>query len=49
MRYESAVIPLRAAWSSHSCALAGGGPDVSSLDLAHQATARALEEQCRAA
>ena len=45
MRYENAVIPLRAAWSSPFLRWQGPAADVNSLDLAHQATARALEER----
>ncbi len=45
MRYENAVIPLRAAWSSPFLRWQGPAADVSSLDLAHQVTARALEER----
>ena len=45
MRYENAVIPLRAAWSSPFVRWQGPTADVNSLDLAQQVTGRALEER----
>ena len=43
MRYEDTVIPVDHAWSSPFVRWQGGAADVSSLDLAEQVTARALE------
>jgi acetyl-CoA C-acetyltransferase len=43
LRFEDAVIPLRAAWSSPFVRWQGAIADVNSLDLAHQVTARALK------
>ena len=45
MRFENAVIPLRAAWSSPFVRWQGVTADISSLELARQVTARALEER----
>jgi acetyl-CoA C-acetyltransferase len=45
VRYEAAVIPLRAAWSSPFLRWQGPAADINSLDLAQQVTARALEER----
>src|SRR3954449_1278621 len=43
MRYDDAVIPLNAAWSSPFVRWQGPAADVSSLDVAVQVTSRALE------
>ena len=45
MRFDSAVVPLQAAWSSPFVRWQGATADLNSLDLAHQVTARALEER----
>jgi acetyl-CoA acetyltransferase len=45
VRFENTVIPLRAAWSSPFVRWQGPAADVSSLDLAQQVAARALEER----
>ena len=45
MRFDGAVVPLRAAWSSPFVRWQGPTADVNSLELAHQVTARALEER----
>lgn len=45
MRFENAVIPLRACWSSPFVRWQGAIADFNSLDLAHQVTERALEER----
>ncbi len=45
MRFENAVIPLSAAWSSPFVRWQGATADLNSLDLAHQVAARALQER----
>jgi acetyl-CoA acetyltransferase len=45
MRYENAVIPLRAAWSSPFLRWQGPAADINSLELAEQVTARALADR----
>ena len=45
MRFENAVVPLQAAWSSPFVRWQGPIADINSLDLAQQVTARALEER----
>lgn len=45
MRFEDVVIPLGAAWSSPFVRWQGATADISSLELAHQVTARALAER----
>lgn len=45
MRFDGPVIPLRAAWSSPFVRWQGATADLSSLELARQVTARALEER----
>ena len=45
MRFENAVIPVRAAWSSPFLRWQGQAADINSLDLAEQVTSRALEER----
>jgi acetyl-CoA C-acetyltransferase len=45
LRFEGAVIPLRAAWSSPFVRWQGSAADINSLELAHQVTARALSER----
>jgi acetyl-CoA C-acetyltransferase len=44
LRFDGVVVPLRAAWSSPFVRWQGATADVNSLDLAHQVTARALDE-----
>jgi len=45
MKFENAYIPLQAAWSSPFVRWQGPAADVSSLDVAAQVTARALQER----
>ena len=45
MRFDGAVIPLGAAWSSPFVRWQGPTADLNSLELARQVTARALEER----
>ena len=45
MRFENAVIPLGAAWSSPFVRWQGPIADINSLDLAHQVAAKALQGQ----
>src|ERR1700754_2654624 len=45
MRFDDAVIPLNAAWSSPFVRWQGPVAELSSLDVAAQVTARALEER----
>jgi acetyl-CoA C-acetyltransferase len=45
MRFEQAVIPLRAAWSSPFLRWQGPAADINSLELAEQVTARALADR----
>jgi acetyl-CoA acetyltransferase family protein len=45
LRFENAVIPLRAAWSSPFVRWQGATADLNSLELAHQVTERALRER----
>ena len=45
MKFENAYIPLNAAWSSPFVRWQGPAAEVSSLDLAAQVTARALDER----
>lgn len=45
MRYEQAVIPARAAWSSPFLRWQGPAADTNSLDLAEQVTSRALADR----
>jgi acetyl-CoA C-acetyltransferase len=45
MRFEKAHIPLEAAWSSPFVRWQGPAAEVSSLDLAEQVTARAMQER----
>lgn len=45
MRFDGAVVPLRAAWSSPFVRWQGAIADLNSLELAHQVTSRALEER----
>jgi acetyl-CoA C-acetyltransferase len=44
LRFDGAVIPLRAAWSSPFVRWQGATADINSLELARQVTARALEQ-----
>jgi acetyl-CoA C-acetyltransferase len=45
LRFDGAVIPMRAAWSSPFVRWQGATADINSLELARQVTARALEER----
>ncbi|WP_028060906.1 thiolase family protein [Candidatus Solirubrobacter pratensis] len=45
MRFDDAVIPLNAAWSSPFVRWQGPGAELSSLDIAAQVTARAMSER----
>jgi hypothetical protein len=45
MRYESTVIPLRAAWCSPFLRWQGPAADIDSLELARQVTATALGQR----
>jgi acetyl-CoA C-acetyltransferase len=45
LRFDGAVIPLQAAWSSPFVRWQGPTADINSLELARQVTARALEER----
>jgi hypothetical protein len=45
MKFDNAYIPLDAAWSSPFVRWQGPAAEVSSLDVAAQVTARALEER----